>query len=205
MKKDKQIRLFDRQAVQYEKKREAAVQQQWRQKLLSHAEGEVLELSVGAGANFPYYRSDIKLTAVDFSIEMLNKAKQAANRYSLKPEFMLHDIEELEFADHSFDTIVSTLSLCSYENPLRVLRKMSRWCRPGGNILLMEHGISSNVLISTLQKASDPLLFRFVGCHHTRDILDLISESGISIERKEGYWLNMIHLIWAKPTESEES
>ena len=93
MKKDKQIRLFDRQAVQYERKREGAVQQQWRQKLLRHAEREVLELSVGAGANFPYYRSDIKLTAVDFSVAMLNKAKQAANRYSLKPEFMLHDIE----------------------------------------------------------------------------------------------------------------
>lgn len=199
MEKGRQVRLFDRQARQYENKREGKTQQQWRQNLLNQADGEILELSVGAGANFPFYQPHVKITAVDFSPEMLSKAKRAASHHSLNADFILSDIEELEFKDHSFDTIVSTLSFCSYENPLRVLHKLSRWCKPEGNILLMEHGISSNFVASTVQKVLDPLLYRTIGCHHTRDMLGLISQTELTVQRVESYWLNMIHLIWAKP------
>ena len=80
---------------------------------------------------------------------------------------------------HSFDTIVSTLSLCSYKNPLNLLEKLNRWCKPDGTILLLEHGIGSNILVTTLQRALNPLLYRIYGCHQTRDILGLVRESGM--------------------------
>lgn len=199
MEKQKQIRLFNRQARQYEKRKEAGAIKQWRQRLLSEARGDILELSVGAGANFPYYSSNMKITAVDFSVEMLNRAKQTAHTYSLDVEFILSDIEELEFAEHSFDTIVSTLSFCSYENPLMVLEKLSRWCKPEGNILFIEHGISSNLVVSTLQKVCDPLLYRVIGCHHNRNMLDMLSRTSLTINRVESHWLNTVHLVWAQP------
>ncbi|GGH20026.1 class I SAM-dependent methyltransferase [Paenibacillus segetis] len=199
MEKQKLIRIFDRQATQYDKKREDPKQKLWRQNLLSHAKGEVLELAVGTGANFPYYPKEVKITATDFSEAMIEKAQQAVKHYHLHADFICSDIEELNFPDQSFDTIVSTLSICSYKNPIVVLDKIKRWCRPGGKILLMEHGISSNFMVSTLQKTFNPLLYRVYGCHYTRDILGLISESGIKIDKAESYWLNMVHLIWAKP------
>lgn len=199
MEKQKLIRIFDKQATQYEKKREDAKQKRWRQHLLSHANGEVLELAVGAGANFPFYPPEVKVTATDFSEAMLEKAKRAAKHHRIDGDFICSDIEEMNFSDQSFDTIVSTLSFCSYDNPLMVLDKINRWCKPNGQILFMEHGISSNLAVSAVQKALNPLLYRVYGCHHTRDIVGLVRESGIKIDKVESYWLNMVHLIWAKP------
>ncbi|WP_054940756.1 class I SAM-dependent methyltransferase [Paenibacillus ihuae] len=199
MEKQKLIRIFDKQANQYEKNRENANQKRWRQHLLSHAKGKVLELAVGAGANFPYYPRGIKVTATDFSEAMLEKAKQAAKHYHMDSDFICSDIEEMSFPDQSFDTIVSTLSFCSYNNPLMVLEKISRWCKPDGQILFLEHGVSSNPALSTVQKVVNPLLYRVYGCHHTRNIVGLIQESGLIIHKVESYWMGMVHLIWAKP------
>ncbi|CAH0121898.1 2-methoxy-6-polyprenyl-1,4-benzoquinol methylase, mitochondrial [Paenibacillus sp. CECT 9249] len=199
MDKTKQIRLFDRQAAQYSSRKEGQTLRRWRRNLLSHANGEVLELAVGAGANFPYYPPGVKVTATDFSREMLKKAREAAVRCRLDADFILTDIEELEFPDHSFDTIVSTLSFCSYGNPLRVLNKLRRWCKPEGIILLLEHGISSNAVVATVQRMLDPLLFRAIGCHHTRNMPDLVRQSGMLITRAESHLLKSVHLLWAKP------
>lgn len=199
MEKQELIRIFDKQATQYEKNRENPKQKRWRQHLLSDAKGEVLELAVGAGANFPFYPPEVKVTATDFSEVMLEKAKRAAKHHQIKVDFICSDIEEMNFPDQSFDTIVSTLSFCSYDNPMIVLDKINRWCRPNGQILFMEHGISSNLAVSAVQKALNPLLYRAYGCHHTRNILGLIRESGLKINKVESYWLNMVHLIRANP------
>jgi len=199
MEKQKRIRIFDRQATQYDKNREDPRQERWRKNLLSYAKGGVLELAVGTGANFPFYPLDVKITATDFSEAMLEKAQRAAKYHQLNVDFICSDIEEMNFSDHSFDTIVSTLSFCSYNNPLIVLDKINRWCKPDGTILFMEHGISSNLMVAAVQKALNPLLYRVYGCHHTRNILGLIQESDIKINTVESYWLNMVHLIWAKP------
>ncbi|MEF2245221.1 class I SAM-dependent methyltransferase [Paenibacillus sp. IITD108] len=199
MDKQKLIRIFDKQATLYENKKDGPAQKRWRQQLLSHAKGQVLELAVGAGANFPFYPPKVKITATDFSEAMLDKAKKAARLHRIDGHFICSDIENMNFPDHSFDTIVSTLSFCSYDNPLLVLNKINRWCKPGGTLLFMEHGISSNVAVSAVQKTLNPLLYRFYGCHHTRNIMKLVRESGIAIDKTESYWFNMVHLIWAKP------
>ncbi len=161
--------------------------------------GEVLELAVGAGANFPFYPPGINVTATDFSEAMLEKAKQAAKHYQFNINFICSDIEEMNFPDHSFDTIVSTLSFCSYNNPEMVLEKISTWCKPDGHLLFLEHGVSSNPAVSLVQKVFNPLLYRVYGCHHTRNIVGLIQESGLIIQKVESYWMGMVHLIWAKP------
>jgi len=53
----------------------------------------------------------------------------------------------------------------------------AEWCKPNGQILLMEHGISANLAVAAIQKALNPLLYRIYGCHHTRNIVGLIQES----------------------------
>ena len=77
MNRNQLIRIFDKQANIYEKRRKDQSQAKWREKLLSSAKGKVLEVAVGAGANFQYYPSGVEVTAVDFSGEMLKKAKAA--------------------------------------------------------------------------------------------------------------------------------
>lgn len=115
MNKDKIIRTFDKQAKIYEKRRRKRSERKWREKLLSHAKGKVLEVAVGAGANFHFYPQEVEVTAVDFSEGMLKKAKEAAIEEGIEAHFILSDVESLSFEDNSFDTVISTLSLCGYE------------------------------------------------------------------------------------------
>ncbi|VEF46614.1 methyltransferase type 11 protein [Bacillus freudenreichii] len=199
MEKERLVRIFDKQAARYETNREPSNLRKWRRELLNQAEGEVLELAVGAGANFPYYPSSVKITAADFSNEMLAKAKKKASNFNMKVEFICTDIEEMEFEPHSFDTIVSTLSYCCYENPSEMLGKIQRWCRPGGKILLLEHGLSTNVFVSGAQRVLNPLLYKMIGCHQTRDILRLVNDSGLTVHRAESHWMSMFHQVWASP------
>lgn len=199
MNKQKQIRIFDKQAERYANFRENESQRRWRRQLLESARGRVLELAVGAGANFPYYPKHVQITAVDFSSLMLEKARNAAARNHVDATFIRADIEELSFPDGSFDTIVSTLSLCSYDEPHMVLGRLKRWCKPGGTMLFMEHGISSKMLVSAIQRTLDPVLYRMIGCHHTRNITELVEQAGISIQSVERHWLEMFYMIRAKP------
>ncbi|RXZ02552.1 class I SAM-dependent methyltransferase [Fictibacillus sp. S7] len=197
----KLIKKFNRQAETYDRLREKQFQKKWREKLIGEARGHVLELAVGAGGNFPFYRLEEihTITAVDFSPEMLGKAEEAAQHYHLPVKFIESDIEELAFEKQQFDTVVSTLSFCGYSNPVRILENVSTWCKPHGQVLLLEHGISSNLFASTLQRALNPLAVKTVGCHQNRNIMELLNRSPLEIQKAEHHWLDVFHLIWATP------
>jgi ubiquinone/menaquinone biosynthesis C-methylase UbiE len=147
MDKERLIRKFNKQAKIYERRRKKKSEKEWREKLIQCARGNILEVGVGAGANFNFYSKDVHVTAVDFSEEMLDRARQAAFESHIQTDFKRLDIETLSFPDNSFDTIVSTLTLCGYDDPTLVLKKFNSWCKSDGQILLMEHGVSSNQLI----------------------------------------------------------
>jgi ubiquinone/menaquinone biosynthesis C-methylase UbiE len=203
--KERLIHKFDKQAKMYEIRRKKltvsrrSVERVWREKLISDATGKVLEVAVGAGANFHFYSKDVEVTAVDFSGEMLRKAQTSAADNGIRAEFLQSDVESLSFPDDSFDTVVSTLSFCGYEDPHSVLTAFQKWCKPGGRILLMEHGLGSNRLLRGCQHALDPVFNKMVGCHCNRDLTNILAKSGIHIHRAERHMLDMVHLVWATP------
>jgi ubiquinone/menaquinone biosynthesis C-methylase UbiE len=199
MNKDKLIRKFDKQAKVYEWRRRKLSEKKWREKLIRCAKGKVLEIAVGAGANFHFYPKEVEVIAVDFSEEMLNKAKQAAADNGINAEFILSDVESLSFPDDSFDTVISTLSLCGYEDPSNVLGAFQKWCKFDGQILLMEHGISSNSFIGFAQSALEPVFLKVSGCHLNRDMVQIIQKSNMHITKMEHFSFNTIHLVWAAP------
>jgi len=196
---EKLIRKYDKQARTYEMRRRNRTERAWRERLIRCAEGRVLELSVGAGANFPFYPKEAEVVAVDFSGEMLAKAREGAAENGIRASFIRSDVESLSFPDDSFDTIVSTLSFCGYENPDLVLHRMQRWCKPGGRLLFMEHGISSNRLVGLLQKIADPLFKAAVGCHLKRDIVRMLEHSRANIGQMERHMMGAVYLVWAAP------
>ncbi|UNK19176.1 class I SAM-dependent methyltransferase [Paenibacillus sp. N3/727] len=201
MNKDTLVRKFNKQASMYERNSRQRMLGMWRSRLLQDVHGKVLEVAVGAGANFPYYNRDtVDLTAVDFSPEMLNSARRMALELQLEVSFQEQDIETLELPERSFDCVVSTLSLCGYDDPLAVLNKMNRWCRPGGRICLLEHGISSNRLLGFTQHLVNPVARRISGCHFNRDMLQIVHDSEVEVVNTERYYGGMIHLIWAVST-----
>lgn len=191
----KAVQIFNRQAKSYEKRRRKLQQAEERSRLLKHAAGRVLEVSVGAGNNFPFYPKGVHVTAVDFSPLMIEKAKEAAKEYGVECEFVVSDVRNLMFLEDTFDTVVSTLSLCAYDDPEEILTKMKYWVKPNGNILLLEHGLSGNRPYAWLQNRLDGLSVKFIGCHQNRDILKMVHQAKIEIRHIEKMMLNSVFLI----------
>jgi ubiquinone/menaquinone biosynthesis C-methylase UbiE len=201
MKQEKVIKKYNKQATKYEKSRDNPTVASWRRRVIKDAYGSVLEVGIGAGANFPYYNKNniTEVTGVDFSIEMIKSAKRAASQSGINARFITQDISSLQLESNSYDTIVSTLTLCSYPNPIEILNQFNSWCRKDGRILLLEHGLSTNPLLSFSLKAIDPIYKRFAGCHCNRNMLKLVEESQLQIEKVERYWSGIAVLIWARP------
>ncbi|MFS0861155.1 class I SAM-dependent methyltransferase [Fredinandcohnia sp. 179-A 10B2 NHS] len=198
---NRQVQLFNKQAGKYARRaKQQSSDQKMRRRLLQGAKGTILEVSVGAGANFQYYPKASKITAVDFSPEMIEQARLTARGEGLDVEFQIGNVEEIVLPEKSFDIVVSTLSLCSYPNPEKVLQRLSSWCKDDGQVLLFEHGISTNSMFAWLQHKTDPFFLKRNGCHMNRDILKLVDESPLSIIKRESYMLNAVHLIWGKPS-----
>ena len=97
-----------------------------RRQLLRQASGKVLEVAVGTGKNFTFYPPGCRIIAVDVSREMLNIARQRAAKLSMDVSFLLADAEALPFSDKSFDTVVSSVTTCTFPNPVAALR-LSEW------------------------------------------------------------------------------
>ncbi|WP_080875945.1 class I SAM-dependent methyltransferase [Oceanobacillus timonensis] len=193
------IKKFDKQAEKYDKRRKNDPLYRFRKRIFQETAGNVLEVAIGSGLNFPFYRRDIELTGVDFSSEMLKRAAYAAKDYPFQTTLIQNDVERLDLNENSFDTIISSTSFCAYQEPVGVLNKFQKWCKPDGKILMLEHGISENKLLAGMQKMVDPLALKAVGCHQNRNISAIIEKSDVNLIREERYLAGSLYLIWAKP------
>lgn len=145
--------------------------------IVAQARGAVLELGIGAGANLPHYLPDRvgTLTAIEPAEELRAMAEKAAKAARLDARIIAASGEDLPFADAAFDTIVCTYTLCTVSDPDRTLREARRVLKPGGLLLLCEHGRSPDEGVARWQDRLDPLWGRiFGGCHLTRPVRSMI-------------------------------
>jgi ubiquinone/menaquinone biosynthesis C-methylase UbiE len=188
---------FARRYIQRERLQELMGVTRLRAKLVRSATGRVLEVAVRTGANLPYYPRTCQITAVDLSQAMLDVAVERAQQLELPVTFRATDAEALDFPDCSFDTVVSSLSTCTFANPVAALREMSRVCRPGGSILLLEHRRSTSRLLGRLQDRLADRHARTLACQWNRDPLKLVQQAGISIVETHRTFFGIYHLIVA--------
>jgi ubiquinone/menaquinone biosynthesis C-methylase UbiE len=170
-----------------------------RRRLLRHASGNVLEVAVGTGMNLPYYPPGCRIIAVDISTEMLNVARQRAAKLSMDVSFSLADAATLPFSGKSFDTVVSSLTTCTFPRPVAALREMARVCRTDGRVLLLEHGRSNREWLGRWQ---DSLADRFVnqlGCHWNREPIKLVGEASLKVTKARRVFFGIFHQIEAEP------
>lgn len=122
----------------------------WREKLWSQVSGSrVSEVGVGTGKNLPFYAESLAVTAIDLTPGMLGRAEARAADLGLESrvDFRLGEIQELDFADATFDSAVATFVFCSVPDPVLGLRQLKRVVKPRGPILLLEHVRSANALL----------------------------------------------------------
>ncbi len=156
-----------------------------RQWVCSQARGEVLEIGVGTGRNLEHYSQGIRLTGIDISAPMLDIARQRARELGQEVDLRVGDAQALEFADETFDTVVSTLSLCSIPDDRKAISEAKRVLRPGGRLLLLEHVASPRWPVRTVQQLLDWITVRTVGDHLVRDPLAHVQAQGFEVERIE--------------------
>ena len=170
-----------------------------RQRLLQGASRRVLEVAVGTGKNLLYYPKDCRIAAVDASGAMLNVARKRAAKLSMDVSFLLTDGEALPFSAKSFDTVVSTLTTCTFPNPVAALREMARVCRKDGKILLLEHGRSDRDWLGRFQDRHADEFAQPLGCHWNREPLELVRKAGLKIDNSQRVFFGVFHTIDAEP------
>jgi phosphatidylethanolamine/phosphatidyl-N-methylethanolamine N-methyltransferase len=142
----------------------------WRKKLWAKVDGyHILEVGVGTGKNFDYYPDNARITAIDFSKEMLAQAVQKKHRKNIAVELELMDIQSLCFADNSFDIVIASFVFCSVPQPLKGLKELYRVCKPGGQVLLLEHVLSSRPWLAGMMKLVNPGVLALAGANINRN------------------------------------
>lgn len=158
-----------------------------REEVAGKARGRVLEIGCGTGASFPYYRGTVtELVATEPDPHMLARARTRAAAVGRTIDLRQAPAEALPFDDRSFDTVVSTLVLCTVRDPARALAEVKRVLRPGGELRFYEHVRHDHALGALSQDLVTPLWRRcFAGCEPNRDTARLIREAGFEIVELE--------------------
>lgn len=139
-----------------------------RKNLVPKIEGNLLEIGSGTGANIPYLEERGKKVFLEYNPWMLKEAL----RKSLKKfgEPVLGSASALPFRDHSFDTVLITLVLCSVGDLPMTIREVFRVLTPGGKLLILEHVLSDHTLMATFQRKVTPIWKHLAdGCHLDRE------------------------------------
>ena len=155
-----------------------------RRDLLSQASGRVLELGAGTGLNLPYYPDEIEnLTLTEPAAPMLPKLERRLRKAARDGEVVVATAEELPFDDDSFDTVVSTLVLCTVDDPRAAITEIDRVLRPGGELLFLEHVRSDSERLARWQdRLHRPWHAFAAGCHANRATVDLLRDSPLKVE-----------------------
>lgn len=153
-----------------------AIFTRYRQELLAAATGDVLEIGFGTGLNLSYYPDHIhQLVAIDANPGMNALARKRLKASPLTVDHRVLNGERLPMADHTFDTVVSTWTLCSIANLEQALREINRVLKPGGQFLFIEHGLSPEPNVQTWQNRLTPIQKVIAdGCHLNRNIREVV-------------------------------
>jgi SAM-dependent methyltransferase len=171
-----------------------------RKKIIPLAHGTVLEIGVGAGANFVYYdcAKVERLYALEPNPGMLRLAATRQRHVPLKIEFLSQTGERIPLEDTSIDTVVSTFTLCTIPALDQALSSIARVLRPNGLLVFLENSLATDPDVQHWQRRWTPIHRRvFQGLVLTRDIPALIGCAGFHLERLERGYLGRFPKSWS--------
>jgi ubiquinone/menaquinone biosynthesis C-methylase UbiE len=154
-----------------------------RARLLESARGNVLEIGAGTGANLQLYGPNVEaLTVTEPEAPMARRLAKHLRQQSRAAELLEASAEQLPLPDGQFDTVVSTLVLCTVPDPARALREVWRVLKPGGQLLFIEHVRSDEPKLAKWQDRLNGISRVIAhGCNCNRSTLDVIEQAGFTI------------------------
>ena len=196
-----EARRYDRVAWRYdflESPREKMFFSKLRKEMLVGVRGKVLDVGIGTGKNLSYYPADVELIGIDISPKMLEKARRRANTLGSEVDLRVMDVENLEFADSTFDFIVVTFVFCSATDPVKGLRELARVVKDDGTILLLEHVRSENKVIGKLMDWLNPIARWLFGPNINRQTLANVEAAGLEVVSVESKGPKILKKIVAR-------
>lgn len=157
--------------------------------LFSDLPPSILELGSGTGANFRYFPRGTRVTAVEPNPYMHKTLRRTAARQGIELEVLPQSADSIGLEDQSVDAVVSTLLLCTVQDPEATVKEVYRLLRPGGRFYFLEH-VAAPAGSSTrrLQEAvSRPWAWFFEGCHTHRNTLATLEGAGFEDLSVEHY------------------
>ncbi len=158
-----------------------------RKEVTGLARGQVLEIGAGNGLNFAFYSPDMveRVEATEPDSVMLGHARKRAAAARVPVNLVQAPVENLPFADESFDSIVVTLVFCSVSDPPRGLSEVRRVLKPGGALLMVEHVRARGAIAAAMQHIITPITRLVAGnCHWNRNTEKTVIEAGFKIEQR---------------------
>ena len=154
-----------------------------RERYVSRASGDVLEIGIGSGLNFTHYSPEVtSITGLDPAAALTVIARERAQAIAAPVQILEVSGEEIPAEDNRYDSLVCTWTLCSIPNVYAALREMHRVLKPGGRLYFIEHGRAPDPNIIRWQHRLEPLWKKIGGgCHLSRRADELIGDAGFDL------------------------
>ena len=168
-----------------------------RSTLLGGARGRVVEIGAGTGLNLPHYPDGIaELVLIEPEPGMRRRLARRLQRHARVARIVNAPAERLPLADASVDTVISTLVLCTVDDPERALREIARVLRPDGQLLFIEHvRASSRFLAACQDKLLQPWRRFAGGCLCNRPTVELMRACGFTVAADDVVWRAMPAIV----------
>ncbi len=139
--------------------------------LINSASGKVLEVGVGTGLSLPDYKPHLEITGIDLAPEMLDKARNRVKSEGMTNVAGLYEMDagDLKFPDNAFDTVVAMYVITVVPEPAKVMRELARVCKPGGQVMLVNHFSQEDGVRGWVERQMAPFA-DLVGWHSVFDV-----------------------------------
>ena len=154
-----------------------------RERVCEGLEGEVVEIGFGSGHNVPFYPQAVARVAAIEPADLGWKLAGERLRVSRVPvERSGLDGQTLPFEDDSFDSALSTWTMCTIPDLPAALAELRRVLKRGGTLHFLEHGLAPDEKVQRWQHRLEPMQKKlFGGCHLTRPVPDLVAGAADAI------------------------
>ncbi len=156
---------------------------------LKGVSGRVLDIGFGVGFNLPYYSKGVtEVVAIEPSEGMKRRAGNYIAKSSIPVNFIKETAESMSFSNGEFDSVVSTMTLCTVEDQTSSLKEILRVLKPKGRFYFLEHVAAPNKKDRKLQNLLNPINRTvFCGCNLNRETEKTIIEAGFKLESIEHF------------------
>ncbi|OBA23353.1 S-adenosyl-L-methionine-dependent methyltransferase [Metschnikowia bicuspidata var. bicuspidata NRRL YB-4993] len=177
--------------------------------LMSQAQGDVLEVACGTGRNIPYLKTEQvdSITFMDSSSKMVEETQKKFR--SKFPKYKnaafavgkAEDLVDLALDSFKYDTVIEAFGLCAHEDPVKALKNMATLLKPGGRIVLLEHGRSTWDFVNNHLDFRAEKRMHTWACRWNLDIGEMIDDAGLDITYEKRVHLGSTWLLVCKRPE----